>query len=167
MKTIYYAHSGKCADKSDWQRLEDHLTRVAAEAIKSAKYFDAETLAETCGLLHDLGKYTQEFARRLEGGKRVDHATAGAKVAKDKWPRLGKLLAYVVAGHHAGLANGVDYGDRRATLKERLERTVPLLDDVWKEEIALPEQLPLPAFTPVENMQGFQAAFLVRMLLSV
>ncbi len=166
MDKIYYAHSGKDPGKSDWQRLEDHLTRVSRMAGKNARYFGAEQLAEVCGLLHDLGKYSEGFAKRLEGGKRVDHATAGAKVACDTWSRLGKLLAYVVAGHHAGLANGIDPGERRATLKERLGRTIPELDEVWKAEVPLPEQLSFPPFKPAQDRQGFQTAFLVRMLYS-
>ncbi|MCG7931864.1 MAG: CRISPR-associated helicase Cas3' [Candidatus Thiodiazotropha lotti] len=166
MNSTYYAHSGKDPKKSDWQRLDDHLIRVATTAGANAKYFNAESLAEICGLLHDLGKYSKEFALRLEGGKRVDHATAGARFAADKWPQLGKLLAYVIAGHHAGLANGIDPGDGRATLKDRLECTIPLLDDVWKEEISVPAKLSFPDFIPADNMQGFQTAFLVRMLYS-
>ncbi|MET0051627.1 MAG: CRISPR-associated helicase Cas3' [Candidatus Thiodiazotropha sp.] len=163
MDKIYYAHSGNDPAKSDWQLLSDHLTRVARLAGENASYFRSEQLATVCGLLHDLGKYSEAFAKRLEGGKRVDHATAGAKIAVEKWPRLGKLLAYVVAGHHAGLANGVDLGNGRASLEERLERAIPALDDVWKAEIRLPEQPIFPAFKPAEN-PGFQTAFLVRML---
>jgi CRISPR-associated endonuclease/helicase Cas3 len=78
------------------------LTRVASLAGENARYFGAEQLAALCGVLHDLGKYSEAFAKRLEGGKRVDHATAGAKVAVERWPQLGKLLAYVAAGHQAG-----------------------------------------------------------------
>jgi CRISPR-associated endonuclease/helicase Cas3 len=166
MNKVFYAHSGSDPGKSDWQRLDDHLTRVAYIAGKNAKYFGAEPLAELCGLLHDLGKYTEAFAKRLEGGKRVDHATAGAVIADEKWPHFGKLLAYVVAGHHAGLANGIDQGKERATLKERLGRAIPELDEMWKEEISLPVHLPFPVLKPSENQQGFQVAFLVRMLYS-
>ncbi len=165
MDKIYYAHSGHDPAKSDWQLLSDHLARVARLAGENASYFRAEQLATVCGLLHDLGKYTEAFAKRLEGGKRVDHATAGAKVAVEKWPRLGKLLAYVVAGHHAGLANGIDLGKGRASLKERLDRTIPELDELWQTEISLPEQLPCPDFKPANN-SGFQIAFLIRMLYS-
>jgi CRISPR-associated endonuclease/helicase Cas3 len=86
MDKIYYAHSGRDPEKSDWQRLEDHLTRVARLAGENARYFGAEPLAELCGLLHDLGKYSEAFAKRLEGGERVDHTTAGAKVAVERWP---------------------------------------------------------------------------------
>lgn len=34
------------------------------------------------GKLHDLGKYSEPFDRRLHGGPSVDHATAGAKLQK-------------------------------------------------------------------------------------
>ncbi len=165
-KKIYFAHSGNKLDKSDWQPLADHLSRVGYLAAENARLFGAEQLAEVCGVLHDLGKYSQAFARRLEGGKRVDHATAGAKVACEKWPQLGKLLAFVIAGHHAGLANGIDQGDRRSTLKARLESVIPELDAVWQTEITLPQQLQSPQFKPARNQEGFQTAFLVRMLFS-
>ncbi|MCU7878688.1 MAG: CRISPR-associated helicase Cas3' [Candidatus Thiodiazotropha sp. (ex Lucinoma borealis)] len=166
MRKTYYAHTGSDPEKSDWQRLSDHLHRVSIQAAENARYFGAEHIAEMCGLLHDLGKYSDEFAKRLEGGKRVDHATAGSKVAVEKWQQLGKLLAYVVAGHHVGLANGIDQGKGRATLKERMGRAIPELGEVWKEEITLPEQLNFPTFNIAENQEGFQCAFLVRMLYS-
>jgi len=166
MNRKYYAHSGNEVDKSDWQWLSDHLKKVGHIAAENARYFDAETLAEIAGNLHDLGKYTIEFQARLEGGKRVDHATAGAKIAFEKWGRLGKVISYIVAGHHAGLANGIDSGENRSTLHDRLKKTIPELDNIWKEEITLLDQLPFPSFEMVENFQGFQCAFLIRMLFS-
>jgi len=75
-RSRYYAHSGNNPDKSDWQPLSDHLQKVASIAAKNARYFDASILAEMAGLLHDIGKYTEAFTKRLEGGQRVDHATA-------------------------------------------------------------------------------------------
>ncbi len=41
MKNIYYAHSGKEADKSDWQLLSDHLIKVAEIASMNSSYFNA------------------------------------------------------------------------------------------------------------------------------
>ncbi len=163
---MYYAHSGTRSDKSDWQPLANHLSRVGSLAAENARYFGAEQLAEICGLLHDLGKYSEAFARRLEGGQRVDHATAGAKIAVEYWQQAGKLLAFTIAGHHAGLANGIDHGDNRSTLTDRLEETISELDEVWKTEITLPQQLQFPPFKPAHNQVGFQTAFLVRMLFS-
>ncbi len=162
MNRIYYAHSGNKTDKSDWQLLPDHLSNVGKIASENAHYFDAEILAKNAGLLHDIGKYTREFQKRLEGGTRVDHATAGAKIALQKWGHYGRLLAYIIAGHHAGLANGIDSGENRSTLDDRLKKIIPELDKVWEEEIELPDQLSFPSFKPT----GFQTAFLIRMLFS-
>ncbi len=166
MNKIYFAHSGNKSDKSDWQTLSDHLNAVGCIAANNARYFDAQKLAEISGILHDLGKYTAEFQARLEGGKRVDHATGGAKIAFEKWGHLGKVVSYIVAGHHAGLANGIDSGENRSTLHDRLQKIIPELDAIWKEDIALPDQLPFPLFKIAENFEGFQCAFLIRMLFS-
>jgi len=166
MACVYYAHSGKETDKSDWQLLSDHLQRVGCIAKENARYFDAEVFAELVGLLHDFGKYTTEFQKRLEGGKRVDHATAGAQLAVKKWGHFGKLLSYVIAGHHAGLANGIDDGKDRSTLDARLKKIIPELDAIWENEIVLPDQLSFPTIKSKEGFEGFQLAFLTRMLFS-
>ena len=166
MNRIYYAHSGNKADKSDWQRLSDHLKKVGCIAAENARYFDAAILAENAGLLHDLGKYTEKFQKRLEGGKRVDHATAGAKAAIQKWGRFGRLLAYIIAGHHVGLANGIDIGVNRSTLEDRVKKIIPELDYIWEEEVELPDELSFPSIKSAENFEGFQFAFLTRMLFS-
>lgn len=71
-----------------------------------------------------------------------------------------------VAGHHAGLANGIDSGENRSTLDDRLKKTIPELDEIWKEEISLSDQLSFPSFTIATNFEGFQFAFLIRMLFS-
>jgi CRISPR-associated endonuclease/helicase Cas3 len=170
-KTAYYAHSGTMEDLSDGQTLFDHLSEVSEIARQNAQWFGAEELAMYAGLLHDLGKYCPEFLKRLQGGKiRVDHATAGAQIAFERWQQTGKLLAYCIAGHHAGLANGVDEGQQRSTLGERLKlrpgKDIPHLDPVWQQEIKLPARLTLPAFKPHKIWPGFQLAFFTRMIFS-
>ncbi|MES1934454.1 CRISPR-associated helicase Cas3 domain-containing protein [Salinisphaera shabanensis T35B1] len=104
---MFYAHSTECSDARDWQGLADHLQAVADLAAKRAARFGWESAGRAAGLLHDLGKYSPAFQRRLSGsGERVDHSTAGALEAKTRFPDgLGHLLAYAIAGHHAGLAN--------------------------------------------------------------
>lgn len=172
----YFAHSGTRSDKSDWQILKDHLHSVAEVAEQNSRYFNANKLSFLAGLLHDLGKYTPEFQVRLEGSpNKVDHATAGAKVAAEILPPpWNNLIAYAIAGHHAGLANGSGEGDRRRVLKERLNlqfgRELPLLDnEAWKSELVIPsiESLsPQISPNPDVNLQGFQYAFLIRMIFS-
>ena len=51
------------------------------------------------GKLHDLGKYSEAFNHRLHGGPSVDHATAGAKIAVERWGGvIGKLMAFLRCG---------------------------------------------------------------------
>ena len=45
-------------------------------------FFGVQEMACQMGKLHDLGKYSEAFNRRLHGGPSVDHATVGAKIAK-------------------------------------------------------------------------------------
>jgi len=170
-QSVYYAHSGKLEDLSDGQTLIAHLSKVSEIAEQNARWFGANELAKYAGLLHDLGKYCPEFRSRLQGGKiRVDHATAGAQVASVRWQLMGKLLAYCIAGHHAGLANGIDEGQKRSTLDDRLKlkpgKDIPHLDLIWEQEIKLPTQLIPPALKPHKAWQGFQLAFLTRMIFS-
>jgi CRISPR-associated endonuclease/helicase Cas3 len=120
----FYAHSTARTDRKDWQLLQDHLTQVAHLAAAFADAFNASGLTHVAGLLHDLGKYTEEVQRRVAGENiRVEHAIQGARQAiKHYGEKLGTLLAYVIAGHHAGLPNGRDSGTR-SSLKERLTRS--------------------------------------------
>lgn len=170
-QTVYYAHSGKLEDLSDGQTLLAHLSKVSEMAEQNAHWFGAKELAKYAGLLHDLGKYCPEFQRRLQGGKiRVDHATAGAQVAAARWQLMGKLLAYCIAGHHAGLANGIDEGEQRSNLDVRLKlepgKDIPHLDPIWQQEIKLPEQLTMPELTYHKIWPGFQLVFFTRMIFS-
>ncbi|MEO5365912.1 MAG: CRISPR-associated helicase Cas3' [Magnetococcus sp. WYHC-3] len=167
--TDYYAHSREQASSERWEPLSDHLERVATLAGLLAARFDAQDLGRAGGYLHDLGKATQKFQARLRGSPaRVDHAAAGAVVAikyyeeqyGHKGKLLGKLLAFGIAGHHAGLADGTD-------LVKRLE-SCPVGDwSDWQQRVPL--ALPVirdPKMKKCPKDAGFQWAFFVRMLFS-
>ena len=166
-RPTYHAHSA-LVDGQPWQRLSVHLEGTAERA---ATFLETVGLAEwgrAAGLLHDVGKYTDQFQARLEGSqRRFDHAAPGARLAVDRYgDRLGKMLAFCVAGHHAGLANGVN-GERTTALEERLRGTVSMPDPVWEQEIALPSRLDTPRIKlRNKDTAGFCAAFLVRMVFS-
>ncbi|WP_457809327.1 CRISPR-associated endonuclease Cas3'' [Kushneria sp. EE4] len=165
---FFYAHSTEAGDQHDWQRLVDHLEAVAALASVRANRFGMAEAGRVAGLLHDLGKYSPEFQQRLQGAKkRVDHSTAGAIVAREHFPDgVGDLLAYAIAGHHAGLANGRDDGER-TPLTQRLQAELPAISDEWQSAFSLPEQLRPPAAFETRPDRGFfQLAFLARMLFS-
>lgn len=98
----YYAHSahtpnGDPLPHKHWQTLQTHAQNVGNLAAAFAEYFGAENIARYTGQLHDLGKYSPEFQARLNGKtKPVDHATAGAKIAVERWQVIGKLMAFCI-----------------------------------------------------------------------
>lgn len=128
------AHAARNPDGS-WRaphNLADHLAGVAALSTCHARKFGAEDWGHLAGLWHDLGKYRpvfQDYIRtrsgfekenaHIEGTGRVDHSTAGAVHAVDELGEgAGRLLAYLIAGHHAGLP---DWNGDNASLFQRLE----------------------------------------------
>ena len=164
---VCYAHSTRDESKADWQPLPEHLLSVGELAAAKAEPFGAAALARVAGVLHDLGKYTSQFQKRLEGEyPRMDHATWGATIARERFGNLGLLLAYGIAGHHAGLANGGS-GQARTSLRERLQSELHPLLPQWQEEIPLPPAVDLPDdFRPQRSRGAFQLSLLARMLFS-
>lgn len=164
---MYFAHSTQRVDKTDWQALADHLQKTGRLASEFARIFNGNELAYVSGLLHDLGKYCAEFQNRLSGEAiRVDHATRGAMVAVERFGPIGMLLAYGIAGHHAGLANGSEGGERTALCDRLKGLGLPPLSDDWRRDIALPEQVTPPKLVPQKDRGMFQFAFFARMLFS-
>lgn len=163
---MYIAH---IREDGKEQSLKEHLTQTAERACTFAKSFSAGDLAFICGLLHDIGKYSTQFQERIRGKNiRVDHSTAGAKEAVNLSSPIGKLLAYCIAGHHAGLADGgsaADFG-QESTLSARL-KIEPKDYAHFTEEIDL-SSLPSPKLPPIKPQKetGFTISFLVRMLYS-
>lgn len=124
--TRYFAHTSEEEDRP-WQTLEDHLNNVADRASLFASKFDASEWGYALGILHDAGKATVAFQRRLQGSsERIDHSIAGAKMAVARYntpPTLnigGQLMAFALAGHHGGMPDGLgEYADQKS-LRRRL-----------------------------------------------
>ena len=162
----YCAHSAESVDRGKWHPLSVHLGDTGERAAALLASVGCAEIGRAAGLLHDLGKYTPEFQGRLAGGGRVDHATAGAQEARKRYgPQLGKMLAYCIAGHHAGLANGVN-GQQISALADRLGKQIPQLDPAWMEEITPPELTPPRLIPRDRETAGFCAALFIRMVFS-
>lgn len=116
--------------ESEWELLDDHLEAVAGAAERFAAKFGAASLGRAAGLLHDLGKAKDRFQKRLRDPKIVEpHAGEGARAAENHYfkiaprpfdARLGRLLAFAIAGHHSGLPNGSMHASGMRPLNERL-----------------------------------------------
>lgn len=173
----WFAHSlaGAAAGgggRSRWEPLRAHLEAVAGRARLFGAKFGSGDLGHAAGLLHDLGKYHPDFQRRLAGDPaRHDHSSAGAAAAVALFgPQLGKLLAYAIAGHHAGLADGARDGEaRRTPLKDRLGAKVGGGNELVRaraDGLVVPERVSGPTLRASKADPGFSYAFLGRMLFS-
>ena len=115
----HFAHSLPGRPHEEWHDLEEHLADTAERAEAFADSF-APGWGRLAGWWHDSGKYRRAFQARIGAGdadahvnERVDHSSIGALIAKE---RGASPLAFVVAGHHCGLANAEDL---RARLKKK------------------------------------------------
>jgi len=163
----YYAHSVADHPEMEWELLARHLADVAEGAGDRGRRFGAEALAELAGRLHDLGKYSPDFQARLRGsGKSADHSTAGAVWAVQHLPqKWGRLLAHVVAGHHAGLKDDLLGPEGRIESKSDLLGAVE--PAAKADGLVLPQNVPGPArLHGLPSESGFRMAFLTRMVFS-
>jgi len=110
------------------QSVSAHLIAVSTIARASADKVGLPLTGELCGLLHDLGKYSQEFQNYINSalgnidpdaeeyvdanGKKgkIDHSTAGAQLV---WQKLqdgvyqndlaAQIISLSIVSHHSGL----------------------------------------------------------------
>ncbi len=104
MNKIYYAKS-KLPNGSQ-PTVKEHLSAVAKLAKQYGEVFGRGEEARVAGLLHDFGKYSDDFAEVLQGNRtKVDHAMCGAAFltfVRGK-KRAYRPLIEAVNGHHSGL----------------------------------------------------------------
>ncbi|CAK0754206.1 CRISPR-associated endonuclease/helicase Cas3 [uncultured Gammaproteobacteria bacterium] len=157
-----YAHSPKKLSQL-WETLECHLKRVSKRCAEFSAFFGAELPGTATGMLHDIGKLRAAFQDYIRGkNSGAEHSICGAVIALEKYgERKGKLLAYVIAGHHGGMPDGGELDDRLAKAKELLADMAPL-----PEYMALPESLRIKTRSRSKNDLAFELHFLTRMLFS-
>ncbi len=162
--TIVYAHSLPGRPVEHWETLRAHGEAVGDLAASFGAPFGCSEILRLAGRLHDLGKVSPEFQAyiaglRISGG---DHSSAGARLALDRYGvLLGGALAAIIAGHHAGLADGGDLARRMAASAGRVPAD-------WAAHIGpLPEPATLiPRLRRKEGPKRFAESFLIRMLFS-
>ncbi|NLM46105.1 MAG: CRISPR-associated helicase Cas3' [Firmicutes bacterium] len=144
----YIAHVRKNDDET-WAKphlLEEHLIATANLAELFASKFQSGEWGRAAGLAHDAGKGRlswQNYLRQKSGffdveahleGKagKKPHAIHGAKLAEDIYGKgPGRILAYCIAGHHAGLP---DWSSAEGTGQSSLQFQVTQVKDL--DEIA-------------------------------
>ncbi|TDP91209.1 CRISPR-associated Cas3 family helicase [Halanaerobium saccharolyticum] len=115
----FIAHTENSEGKT--HDLKDHIYGTANKARKFADKWSMGDLAYISGLLHDLGKYSDQFQDYLKNNSSgVEHAIAGAIYAKNnKSIKYSNILPFFIAGHHSGLHNLTDL---KNSLKEKANK---------------------------------------------
>ena len=125
------------AEQTAEQTLSAHLLTVGTQAARFGGKLGLALPAELIGLVHDLGKYSDEFqsylksavgllnqddedfvdAKGLKG--KIDHSTAGAQLLWQELAQRGQMgqivgqaLALCVASHHSGLIDCLTSDER-------------------------------------------------------
>ncbi|MBX3276732.1 MAG: CRISPR-associated helicase Cas3' [Acidobacteria bacterium] len=162
----YWAHSYN--DSGNPHLLRAHLEGVGELAARFAAEMNLEVVeaARWAGLLHDLGKYRDEFQSYLrkerESSIETHHAVYGAALAHlfRKW--LGP--AFVIAGHHAGLHDQHLLKDLVCDEKYDANNRVPEILARFERELGpIPEKIKEPGFS---RLSKTSAEFYIRMLFS-
>ncbi|MFM6002643.1 MAG: CRISPR-associated helicase Cas3' [Sphaerospermopsis kisseleviana] len=149
------------------QELKQHLTNVATMS-RSIVPSEFQAVAYYAGLWHDLGKYRKEWQNyllhRVAGDKlqTIPHAVHGAVLALQSHnsKKDPPAMAYIIAGHHAGLYSkdklkGTEYKQKADGLGECLPNA--------KNEIPgfMPDKL------PDIDLPKLSREFAIRMIFSV
>ncbi len=178
------AHVTRNADGS-WQtpqKLEEHLEKTAQKAERFASKFDSGVWGKTISLAHDAGKgrpawqdsirartgfneFDEEASLEGKLGK-IPHAIHGAMLAEQIFGKhVGRIMAYCIAGHHAGLPDwSRAAGTGKASL-EYQESQAPGLGDIDPAIIERISSL-VPGKPPWKFADGLDMPLWIRMLFS-
>ena len=161
---------GHRSEQGECQALSDHLANVSNIAGWFGTAFNAEAHARRIGTLHDAGKYSLAAQRRMadpEHTSKVDHSTAGAKIALEQCRDGAGALA--ISGHHGGMP---DFGGRMAsagdgTLLGRMKKDLsgPYDYSAFWQENAIDKGALFPRWL-MEPANPFAGQFYTRMLFS-
>jgi CRISPR-associated endonuclease/helicase Cas3 len=153
---------------------------VGNKASEFAATFFSGEWARLAGLLHDLGKARisfRDYLKRVNGlldagydASDHSHSGAGAVWAVQNL-KIGRILAYCVAGHHAGLPDWIDGVTPGGALAVRLQEDADILQEAavaaWLEgqEAGLKAVSLRPPW-PFKNDNMSDVSFWIRMLYS-
>lgn len=177
----FIAHVRKKEDGT-WappHRLSDHIEETARLAEAFAAEFNSGAWGKAAGLAHDAGKgrllwqrylklksgYDEEAHLEVKNGK-VPHAIHGAELVEQLYGKgIGRILAYCIAGHHAGLP---DWSSAEGAGRASLQFQKTQVKDVEDTEAGIIDNIRLakPSLPPWRFAKGTDLALWIRMLYS-
>lgn len=162
------AHQRK-ADQQE-QTVAEHLTAVSETAKLFASSISLPLCGQLGGLLHDLGKYSDEFQQYIrsaighidpdaeeyvdanEKKGKIDHSTAGGQFISNierehkAFQYLSQLLSLVIVSHHGGLIDcvapdGTDKYSRRIAKDDKKTHFSEILEIAPDDVVGLAREL--------------------------
>ena len=156
MSREYYAHSEN--EHGEKHKLSIHLQRTAKLMEDFARRIEYKKIFKLAGLLHDLGKYQQNFQHYLEsGGKRgsVPHSSWGAGYARNL--KINEI-SIVIDGHHKGLPNNAHWKMDTEPFGREESKALKELLDIFMDDNRLMEKdinVETPAFSEIMQRELF------------
>ena len=139
MRSVYKAHINE--NTGAVQTVKEH-SKNTADLCRQFSVPVLKNFIYNVGLLHDIGKFQEDFQRRIDGENiKVEHSACGALAAKKLYPdSIGLMMEYCIAGHHSGIPDGGFKNDTpdMPTLSGRLKRNFEDFS-AYKEELKLLE----------------------------
>jgi CRISPR-associated endonuclease/helicase Cas3 len=183
MNNEFIAHVRK-NDDGNWASphlLSKHLDDTARLAETFAAKFHSGQWGKAAGLAHDAGKgrlvwqkyiqhksgYGYDEEAHLEGKSgKMPHAIHGAKLAEELFGKgLGRVLAYCIAGHHAGLP---DWSSAEGAGQSSLQFQESQVKDINNVAAWIVDKIQLskPVLPPWKFAKGLDLSLWIRMLYS-
>ncbi len=164
----YIAHQREF-DKKE-QTVAEHLVAVSEKAKQFASSISLPLCGQLVGLLHDLGKYSDEFQQYIrsaighidpdakeyvdaeEKKGKIDHSTAGGQFIRNlesehkAFQYLSQLLSLTIVSHHGGLIDclapdGTDKFSRRIAKDDRKTHLSEILKKAPDDIVGLAREL--------------------------
>ncbi|HAG11251.1 MAG TPA: CRISPR-associated endonuclease Cas3'' [Desulfotomaculum sp.] len=177
----FIAHVRKREDGT-WappHKLADHIEGTAKQAETFAADFNSGAWGKAAGLAHDAGKgrllwqkylqlksgYDEEAHLEGKSGK-VPHAIHGAELVEKLYGKeIGRIMAYCIAGHHAGLP---DWSSAEGTGRASLQFQKTQVKDLDAIETSIIDNLRFakPSLPPWKFSKGLDLSLWLRMLYS-
>lgn len=156
----YIAHSTNVEGRT--QAMKDHSEGVADFMVRFALSEKYEDIYRYCGMIHDIGKYSDAFQRHILGeANGAHHSIYGAYLAIQN--HLLEI-SFAVLGHHAGLS---DRYDLMNTFKKEKNRDLKDFSIVYQKWLAESKHLDAPDNEPFNCISTLlQKELFIRMLFS-
>lgn len=128
------------------QSVKNHCENTAKLACEFS-IEDLKDLIYNIALLHDIGKYQNEFQEKITNNPnlQVSHALCGAKEAHGIFDNnyINRMMQFCIAGHHVGLQDAGTCGDSEHDISLCATLKKPCSDySAYKKELSLkPMQL--------------------------